>query len=85
MAGALLFDEKIRQSPALQYFGLDCGMMKLITSHPPIVDSPAFLEPSLVENMAVFSPYSPSAEEVGEMDFLYESAQNFEVFSNIQD
>jgi hypothetical protein len=31
-------------------------------------------------------PYNPSAEEVGGLDgFLYEAAQKFEVFSNIQD
>jgi hypothetical protein len=31
-------------------------------------------------------PYNPSAEEVGGLDgFLYEAAQNFEVFSNSQD
>jgi hypothetical protein len=31
-------------------------------------------------------PCNPSAEEVGGLDgFLYEAAQNFEVFSNIQD
>jgi hypothetical protein len=31
-------------------------------------------------------PYNPSAEEVGGLDgFLYEAAQNFEVFSNMQD
>jgi hypothetical protein len=31
-------------------------------------------------------PYKPSAEEVGGLElFLYEAAQNFEFFSNIQD
>jgi hypothetical protein len=39
------------------------------------------LEPGLAE-----SSYNPSAKEVGGLDgFLYEVAQNFEVFSNIQD
>jgi hypothetical protein len=31
-------------------------------------------------------PYNPSAEEEGELDgFLYEAAQNFEVFPNNKD
>jgi hypothetical protein len=30
LAGAVLFDEKIRQSAAL-YFGLDCGMLEFFT------------------------------------------------------
>jgi hypothetical protein len=32
MAGALLFDEKIRQSAAL--FDLDCGMLEFFTHEP---------------------------------------------------
>ncbi len=33
-----------------------------------------------------FCPYNPSPEEVGGLEvFLYEAAQNFELFSNIQD
>jgi hypothetical protein len=46
-----------------------------------IIDSPAFLEPSLAEKIAVCSD-----EEVGGLDrFLREAAQNFEVFLNTQD
>ncbi len=31
-------------------------------------------------------PYNPAAEELGGLEvFLYEAAQNFELFSNIQD
>jgi hypothetical protein len=34
LAGALLFDEKIRQNAALQYFGMDCGMLEFFTHEP---------------------------------------------------
>jgi hypothetical protein len=61
MTGALFFDEKIRQSAAL--FGLECGMLESArilqifysraVVHRTIVDSPAFLETSLAENIAV--------------------------------
>ncbi len=90
MAGALLMGEKI--ATELHYFGLDCGMLEFFkySSH----------EPSSKEKLLTFlhswspvwredcglCPYNPSAEEVGGLDrFLYEAAQKFEVFSNIQD
>jgi hypothetical protein len=54
-AGALLFDEKIRQSAALFWFGLrDVGILKIFYSRAliqrTIVDSHAFLEHGLAES-----------------------------------
>jgi hypothetical protein len=52
LAGTHLFDEKIRQSVALFWFGLrDVGILYLIQR--PIVDFPAFLETGLAEKIAV--------------------------------
>jgi hypothetical protein len=74
----------------LPYFGLDCGgILQMFYSRAvlqrTIVDSSTFLEPGLAEKIAGLSPNNPSAEEIGGIDgFLYKTAQNFEVFSNIQ-
>jgi hypothetical protein len=58
LAGALLFDEKIRQSAALFWFGVrDVGYLQIFYSgaviQRTIVDSPAFLETGLAEKIAV--------------------------------
>ncbi len=43
------------------------------------------MEPGLAEKDCGICSYNPSAEEVVGLDgFLYEAAQNFEVFSNIK-
>jgi hypothetical protein len=54
LAGALLFDEKIRQSAALFWFGLRV-LEFFAHSHNPktIVVSPAFLEHGLAEKIVV--------------------------------
>jgi hypothetical protein len=54
LAGALSFDEKIRQSAALLYFGSGCGMMKVFTCKPQrtIDASPAFMEYGLAKKIA---------------------------------
>ncbi len=88
MAGGLLFHEKIRQSAALFWFGLrDVGILQIFYSRAAVqrtnVDYPAFLETGLAEKIAV----CPCAEKYSRRleVFLYEAAQNFELFSNIQD
>jgi hypothetical protein len=55
LAGVLLFDEKIRQSAALFWFGLrDVGILYLRAVIQRRIDvSPAFLEPGLTEKIAV--------------------------------
>jgi hypothetical protein len=57
-AGTLLFDEKIHQSAVLFWFGLrDVGILQIFYSptvlQGTIVDSPAFLELSLAEKIAL--------------------------------
>jgi hypothetical protein len=88
LAGALLFDKKIRLS--VHYCGLVCVMLeffKFYTQEP-------FSKEQLLTLLHFWSrfggkdcglcQYNPSAEEVGGLDGWYEAAQNFEVFSNIQ-
>jgi hypothetical protein len=55
LAGALFFDEKIRQSSALFWFGLwNDGILYLQDAIPrTIIDSPAFLEHGSAEKIAV--------------------------------
>jgi hypothetical protein len=55
LAGACLFDEKIRQNVALFSFGLrDVGILySQAAMQRPIVDFPAFLETGLTEKIAV--------------------------------
>jgi hypothetical protein len=60
LAGALLFDEKSRQSAALFWFGLrDVGFLKLFCSQAviqrTIVDSPSFLGTVLAEKITFFA------------------------------
>ncbi len=90
MAGALLFGEKISQRDAVFWFGWrDDGIFQVFYSRAilkrTIVDSPAFLEPGLAERLRCVL-IQHSAEEVGGLDgFLFGAAQNFEVFSNVQE
>ncbi len=88
MAGTLFFDEKIRRA-ALFWFGLqDDGILQIFYSRAIqriIVDSPAFWRPGWGKDLSLYT-FKPSAEEIGEFEVvLYETAQNFELFSNIQD
>jgi hypothetical protein len=89
LAGALLFDEKIRKSTALFWFGLrDVGILQIFYSRDVIqriiVDYPAFLD-TVWRKRLRFVP-NPSAEEVGELEVhLHEAAQNIELFSNIKE
>jgi hypothetical protein len=55
LAGALLFDEKIRQSSPLFWFGLrNDGILYIQAAIPrTIVKSPAFLEHGSAEKIAV--------------------------------
>jgi hypothetical protein len=60
----------------------------VLTSRNPknIVDAPAFLEHDLAKNIGVcaYTTCVPSKYIGGLEAFLYEAAQKFEVFSNIQ-
>jgi hypothetical protein len=82
---------KICQSAAIFWFGSrNVGILLIFFSslilQRTIVGSPTFLEPGWAEKDSGLCLYNPSAKEVGGLDgFLYEAAQNFEVFSNIQD
>jgi predicted transcriptional regulator of viral defense system len=66
----------------------DVGILQIFYSQAvtqrTIVDSSAFLDYGLVEKIAVcvHTTRDPHKQEVGL--FLYKAAQNFEVFSNIQ-
>jgi hypothetical protein len=61
LAGALLFDEKIRQSAALFWFGLrDVGILYLQAVIQRTIDvSPAFLERGTAEKIAVLAHANP--------------------------
>jgi hypothetical protein len=69
LAGALLFDEKIRQSTALFWFGLrDVGILYSQAVIQRTIDvSPAFLEHSSAEKIAVRAHVNcdPNRQEVG--------------------
>jgi hypothetical protein len=61
VAGSLVFDEKIRQSAVLFWFGLrDVRILQIFYSpaviQRTIVDSPACLETGLAEKVAVCDP-----------------------------
>jgi hypothetical protein len=74
VAGSFLFDEKTRQSDALYifWFGLrDVGILLILYTH----------ELSSKEQLLSLRIFGA---RFGGLDgFLYEAAQNFEVFSNI--
>jgi hypothetical protein len=87
LAGALLFDEKIRHSAALFWFGLqDVGILYSQAVIQRAIDvSPAFLEHSSrkrsrFEHMQIVIQTSRRLDS-----FLHEAAQNFDLLSNIQD
>jgi hypothetical protein len=81
-----------KSAKVIQYFGLDCGMMEFFkySTHEPsskeqLLTLPHFWSPVWRKRLR-FVPIQPSAEEVGGLDgFLFGAAQNFEVFSNVQD
>ncbi len=70
-------------------FGLDCGLLvffKYSTYKPESQELPAFLEYGPAEKIRGLCTYNPWSQQGGWLEaFLYEAAQNFEVFSNIQD
>jgi hypothetical protein len=76
-----------KPTKVLHYFGLwDVRILQTLCSRAviqrKIVDSPAFLYRFAGKDCCLCNP---SAEEVGGLEvFLYEPAQNFELFSNIQ-
>jgi hypothetical protein len=67
LAGALLFDEKIRQSTALFWFGLqDVGILYSGTVIQRTIDvSPAFLEHGSTEKIVVLSTCKPRSKIAG--------------------
>ncbi len=77
-----------KSAKVLHYSGLDWGMFLQIffsqaVIQRPIVDFPAFLETCLAEKIAV---WDHTTHDPNKLDsFLYEAAQNFEVFLKIQD
>jgi hypothetical protein len=88
LAGALLLDEKINQSPALFWFGLrnDVILYLRAATQRPIDVSPAFMEYGLrkrsrLEHMQTVNQTSRRIRGL----FLHGAAQNFELLSNIQD
>jgi len=90
LAVLLLFVEKIRQSAALFWFGLRfAGFLQTFYSQAviprTIVDSPAFLEHGSAEKIAVCARTirDPNKED-DKRNFVYEAAQNLEIFTNIQ-
>ncbi len=89
LAGALLMDEKIGQSTALFWFGLqDVGILQniLLTSCNP--KSSCWISRIFGawfwEKIAVCAHTNRVLNKQGLDSFLYEAAQIFEVFSNIQ-
>jgi hypothetical protein len=87
LAGALLFDEKIRPSAALFWFGLrDVGILYSRAIIQRTIDvSPAFLEHGLAKKIA-YELMQTVIQTSRRLDsFLYEVAQKFELLSNIQE
>jgi hypothetical protein len=81
-----------KSAKVLHYFGLDCGMLEFFkySAHEPCPKEKLLTllhswSPVWREDNGL-CPYNPSAEEVGGLDrFLYNAAQNVEVFQNIHD
>jgi hypothetical protein len=77
-----------KSAKGMLYFGLERGLLKFIqiffsqaVIQRTIVDFPAFLETGLEEKDCGLWQYNPWSQQVGGLyAFLYESAQNFEVF-----
>jgi hypothetical protein len=81
-----------KSAKVLHYFGLDCGMLEFFkySTHEPSSKEQLLALPHFGAQFSrkdsSLRPNNPSDKEVGGLDgFLYEVAQNFEVFSNIQD
>jgi hypothetical protein len=81
-----------KSDKVLHYFGLDCRLLEFFkysigaVIQRTIVDSPTFFGNWFVGKDCSLYPYNPSAKEVGGLEvFLYEAAQKFKLFSNIQD
>jgi hypothetical protein len=84
LAGTLLFIEEIRQSATLFWFGLGVGILQIFFSRT-IVDFPHFWRLFGGKDCDL-CPYNPPVKKVGELEvFLDDAAENFELFSNIQD
>jgi hypothetical protein len=82
LAGPLLFDEKIRQSAALFWFGLpDVGNLYSQAVIQRTIDvSPVFLEHSSAEKIARFEHMLTVIQISRRLDsILHEAAQNFEI------
>jgi hypothetical protein len=80
LAGALLFDEKIRQSAVLFWFGLrDVRILQIFYSRAVIqrtvVDSSAFFEHGLAEKIVVCAQTNRDLNEQGVGFILYEAAK----------
>jgi hypothetical protein len=74
----------------LHYFGLDCGMLDFLkySNHKPkskeqLLTLPHFWSTFGGKDRGLCS-YKPKSEQAGLDGFLYEVAQKFEVFSNVQ-
>jgi hypothetical protein len=87
LAGALLYDEKIRQ--VLLYYGFDCRPFVTYSTNEPFSKEQLLTLPhfwsSVWQKRLRFVPIQPVCRRNRGNGFLYEAAQNFEVFSNIQD
>jgi hypothetical protein len=86
LAGALLFDEKIRQRTALHYFGLDCGMLEFFTYEPKTnCCLSRIFGAQLGRKDSGLYPYKSWSKQAGELEaFLYLAAQSFELFLNME-
>jgi hypothetical protein len=77
LAGALLFDEK-KTAKGLHCFGLDCGMLEFF-KYSGLLS--CVLGDGFSGKDCRLCPFNPSAKEVGGLEvFLYEAAQNLELF-----
>jgi hypothetical protein len=83
LAGALLFDEKIHQSAA--FFCLDCGMLESFTHELQPKEQLMSLRHFWCK-VQRFDHMQTLIQTSRRLDsFLHETAQNFELLSNIQD
>jgi hypothetical protein len=77
-----------KSAKVLLYFGLDCGMMEFFTYKPQSQEQLLILPHfwSTVRRKRLrYVPIQPVIPTSRRLDaFLYEAAQNFKVFSNIQ-
>jgi hypothetical protein len=87
LAGALSFDEKIRQSAALFWFGFrNDGIFYLSRNPKNNWYLSRIFGVRFVEKDGGLGTCKPWTEQAGGLEaFLHEVAQNFEVVVNIQD